>query len=159
MVLELFSQARLLSSARSLAQQFAQRVGFSDMECHQIGLALDEALCNIINHGYDKRPDGRIRVSLSDLKSDPAAIGIVIEDRARQVDPDEIRSRDLDDIRPGGLGVFLMREIMDQVTYEPRDGGGMRLTMIKRSSPDGDVQSGRKSARAACRPGGSKEDS
>jgi hypothetical protein len=52
-----------------------------------------------------------------------------------------------------------MREIMDQVTYEPRDGGGMRLTMIKRSSPDGDVQSGRKSARAACRPGGSKEDS
>ena len=51
--------------------------------------------------------------------------------RALQVDPSTIRSQNLDDIRPGGLGVYIIREIMDEVRYEQRDGGGMRLSMVK----------------------------
>ncbi len=59
---------------------------------------------------------------------------IVIEDRAKQVDPGSIQSRDLDDIRPGGLGVYIMREVMDEVVFEQREGGGMRLRMLKRTA-------------------------
>ena len=44
----------------------------------------------------------------------------------------KVSTRDLEDIRPGGLGVHLIEEIMDSVHYEHRDGGGMRLTMRKR---------------------------
>jgi anti-sigma regulatory factor (Ser/Thr protein kinase) len=131
MALEMFSQARLLAAARAMAGSFAQRIGFNEIQCGQISLAMDEALCNIINHGYERRPDGRIRISVWHLKGSPPGVRFVVEDRAKQVDPDTIQSRDLDDIRPGGLGVYIIREIMDDVRYEHRDGGGMRLSMTK----------------------------
>lgn len=129
--LEMFSQARLLASVRALVGNFAQRMGFSEIHSGQVSLAVDEALCNVINHGYDKSGDGRITLSLWAFDGPPARLKVVIEDRAKQVDPGRIRSRDLDDIRPGGLGVFIIREIMDDVRYEKREGGGMRLTLVK----------------------------
>jgi len=135
--LEMLSQARFLAGARAMISNLAQRLGFNEIHCGQISLAVDEALCNIINHGYSKKPDGRIWLNIWALESDPPAMHIVIEDRARQVDPATIRSRDLEDIRPGGLGVYIIREVMDHVRYEQRDGGGMRLTMTKRLPPDG----------------------
>jgi anti-sigma regulatory factor (Ser/Thr protein kinase) len=148
--LDLFSQPRLLAPARALTASFAQRVGFNEVQCGQISLAVDEALCNIINHGYDRRPDGRIRVSMWELGGDAPGIRILVEDRAKQVDPTTIRSRDLDDIRPGGLGVFIIREIMDSVEYALRDGGGMSLWMVKRVPQE--------SATAACTPAPGREE-
>lgn len=134
--LELYSQPRYLAATRAMIGNLAQRLGFSEVQCGQISLAVDEALCNVINHGYARRPDGRIWLSVWEEDGDPSALRIVIEDRARQVDPSTIKSRDLDDVRPGGLGVFIMREIMDDVQYEKRSGGGMRLTMTKINRPD-----------------------
>lgn len=135
--LEMYSQPRLLAAARAMVGSLAQRLGFNEIQCGQISLAIDEALCNIINHGYERRPDGRIWLNVWDLKTGPPGIKVVIEDRAKQVEPDRIRPRDLDDIRPGGLGVYIIREIMDDVSYEQRRGGGMRLTMVKRMpAPD-----------------------
>jgi len=134
--LELYSQPRLLAGARALISNIAQRIGFNEILCGQISLAIDEALCNIINHGYERRTDGRIWVSIWALGNDPPGLRIVIEDDARQVDPDSIQSRDLDDVRPGGLGVYLIQEIMDQVQYERRPHKGMRLTMVKHLPED-----------------------
>jgi anti-sigma regulatory factor (Ser/Thr protein kinase) len=131
--LEMLSQARFLSAARAMVHQFAQRLGFAESECCQISLAVDEALCNVINHGYERRDDGHIWMNFWALDRDGRpGLRIVIEDRARQVDPATIKSRNLDDIRPGGLGVHIIREIMDHVHYEQREDGGMRLTMSKR---------------------------
>ncbi|MHC4414530.1 MAG: ATP-binding protein [Planctomycetota bacterium] len=133
--LEMFSQPRFLAAARALVGSIAQRLGFTEIQCGQISLAVDEALCNVITHGYDRRPDGRLWVNLWPLEASPPGIKVVIEDRAHQVDPDTIQPRDLDDIRPGGLGVHIIREVMDEVTYERRSGPGMRLTMIKHLRP------------------------
>ncbi len=133
--LEMLSQPRFLAAARAMISNVAQRLGFNEMNCGQISLAVDEALCNVINHGYERRPDGRITVSVWAIDENPAGVKVIIEDRAKQVDPALIRSRDLDDIRPGGLGVYIIREIMDEVTYEKRDGGGMRLTLQKKIPP------------------------
>ncbi len=133
------SNPQYLSGARELVAAVARRLGFSDAGCSQIALAVDEALCNVIRHGYDRRPDGTIWLSLWPISADasgPDGIRIVIEDEARQVDPALIRGRDLDDIKPGGLGVHIIREVMDDAFYERRDGAGMRLTMTKRISPD-----------------------
>jgi anti-sigma regulatory factor (Ser/Thr protein kinase) len=132
--LEMLSQPRLLAAARALVGNLAQRLGFSEIQSGQISLAVDEALCNIINHGYDRQPDGHIWLSLWDVTTDRPGVKVVIEDRARQVDPSVIRSRDLDDIRPGGLGVYIIREIMDEVIYEHRQNGGMRLTLVKHAT-------------------------
>ncbi|HRP64163.1 MAG TPA: ATP-binding protein [Phycisphaerales bacterium] len=139
MKLELLSQPRLLSAARALVSTFAQRLGFDEILCGQITLAVDEALCNIINHGYGRREDQPIWMSIWAVERDEATangqeagLRIVLEDNARQVDPSTIRSRNLEDVRPGGLGVYIMREIMDEVLFEKREGQGMRLTLVKR---------------------------
>lgn len=133
--LEIASHPALLAAARTLVATIAQRFGFDEIQCGQISLAVDEALCNIIRHGYNCREDGRILISLSQREAQSPGIEIVIEDDAIQVDPDTIRSRDLDDIRPGGLGVHIIREIMDEVSYTRRDRRGMRLTLVKHLHP------------------------
>jgi anti-sigma regulatory factor (Ser/Thr protein kinase) len=129
--LEMRSQPRFLAAARALVSNIAQRLGFNEVHSGQISLAVDEALCNIINHGYQKRTDGPIWVNVWANDEGRPTIKIVIEDLARQVDPKVIRSRDLEDVRPGGLGVYIIREVMEDVRYEQREGGGMRLTMSK----------------------------
>lgn len=143
--LELFSQPRLLTATRAMIGNFAQRLGFNEVQCGQVSLAVDEALCNVINHGYAKQPSGRIWISVWEIPGDPPGVKVIIEDNAKQVDPETIRSRDLDDVRPGGLGVFIIREIMDEVRYEKRPEGGMRLTMTKtpRDEPEeSDIKAG-----------------
>ncbi len=131
---ELVSDPTYLSGARELVSAVARRLGFSEEGCCQIALAVDEALCNVIRHGYDRRKDGPIWLSIWPAASGngDAGITIVIEDEAKQVDESQIRGRDLDQIRPGGLGVHIIRQVMDAVKYEKRRPAGMRLTMAKR---------------------------
>lgn len=132
----LISDPTYLSGVRDLIAAVARRLSFSDDACGQIALAVDEALANIIRHGYERRKDGPITISIWPLPGDNGhprpGIRIVVEDEAKQVEPDQIKSRDLDQVRPGGLGVHIIRQIMDEVAYEKRPGPGMRLTLVKR---------------------------
>jgi len=122
----------------------AQRYGFGDVERSKIALAVDEALANIICHGYQRIPTGRIWLSiapLGGLDADGASvegIRVVIEDQAEQVDPVSIEGRDLDEVRPGGLGVHIIREVMDRVEYARRDDAGMKLTLEKYRTAGGE---------------------
>lgn len=131
---ELLSQPRFLSGARDLVSAISKRCGFDDAACGQMALAVDEALCNVIRHGYDRRSDGRIWISMWPIEEpgkDPTGVKIVIEDEAKQVEPEKIKSRDLEDIRPGGLGVHIIQQIMDRSYFEKREKIGMRLVMLK----------------------------
>lgn len=137
--LELFSQPRYLAATRSLIAAVAQRMGFAECTCGQIALALDEALCNVINHGYQRAEDGRIWISVWPLGNPPTGIRILIEDRGCQVEPETIRSRDLDEIRPGGLGVYIISRIMDRAEFSKREGGGMALLLEKDLDVEGEM--------------------
>ena len=55
---------------------------------------------------------------------------IIVRDFGPQVDPASIHSRDLDDVRPGGLGVHIIRSIMRDVDYSCPPDGGMQLRMV-----------------------------
>jgi serine/threonine-protein kinase RsbW len=132
--IELVSDPMYLCGARELVSCIAHRVGFGDMECSKIALALDEAMCNVIRHGYNKATDQPIWLTIYPQKPDADSFGgieIIIEDEAKQINPDTIVGRDLEDIKPGGLGVHIMREVMDEVVFEKREGKGMRLRMFK----------------------------
>lgn len=135
--IELLSNPIYLSGARELVGSVAKRIGFDDLDCSKIALAVDEALCNVIRHGYDRAEDRPIWLSLWPIVEgdDPTLRGlkIVIEDEARQVDPEHVKGRELEDIRPGGLGVHIIREVMDEVSYEKRSPVGMRLVLSKRT--------------------------
>lgn len=129
--IDMLSQPRYLAGARAMIASVARRLGFGESDCAHVALALDEALCNVIKHGYEKRDDQHIWISVWPLHGSCCGIRILVEDRGRQVDPEEIRSRQLDDIRPGGLGVHIISQVMDRVQYAKREGGGMSLLMEK----------------------------
>jgi len=136
--LRLLSQPRYLAGGRELVAAVARRIGFDELAAGQIALAVDEALANVIRHGYADRPDGPIWLSLWPIEREtssgrrcPVGLKIVIEDEAQQVDPERIRSRDLEDVRPGGLGVHIIRHVMDSCVYSKRSGKGMCLTLEK----------------------------
>jgi len=139
---ELLSDPLYLSGAREMIAAVARRIGFSEEGCGQIALALDEALCNVMRHGYEGRTDKPIWISVwpQTANGEARGIRIVVEDEARQVDPTTIKSRDLEDVRPGGLGVHIIREIMDDVVYEFRDPKGMRLSLVKSCAETSDSE-------------------
>lgn len=155
--IEMRSNPLYLSGTREMLAAVARRLGFSEEACGQIALAVDEALCNVIRHGYDRASDRPIWVSLWPVGAmqqpggrdcTTEALRIIIEDEAKQVDPATIKSRNLDDVRPGGLGVHIIRAVMDEVTYEQREKGGMRLTMIKKRT-ESPISHGKKEAGCA----------
>lgn len=132
--IEMLSQPRYLAGVRSMMCAVSERLGFTKCDAGQIALAVDEALCNIIQHGYQKQPDGRIRISvwpIENTENEEYGIRIILEDEGRQVDPSCIKSRELKDIRPGGLGVHIIKKVMDTVQYSERDGKGMQLLLEK----------------------------
>lgn len=127
--LEILSDPSCLSDVRARVESYATEAGLDEAAAARVVLAVDEALTNIIRHAYEHRPDRPIRIEISSL---PGELKITLEDFGRSADPDSIQPRDLEDIRPGGLGVHIMRECMDTVQYEPRPEGGTVLTMTKK---------------------------
>ncbi|MEO1583408.1 MAG: ATP-binding protein [Planctomycetota bacterium] len=132
----LLSHPTYLAGSRELVIGIARRLGFDDNGAGKIALATDEALANVINHGYKRQPDRPIWIRLWPLAApNQPGIRIVIEDEAPHIDPEAICGRDLADVKPGGLGVHIIKEVMDVVEYSKRSPVGMRLTMIKRLTP------------------------
>jgi len=139
------SEAKCLPAARMTAEQMAKREGFAEEDAHGLALAIDEALANVIKHGYQGRPDQPIEITFSSVRGGDGrrGIAVTVRDRGRQVDPQKIRGRALDDIRPGGLGVHIIRTVMDECEYSCPAEGGMMLRMVKyagqrAAQPDGD---------------------
>jgi anti-sigma regulatory factor (Ser/Thr protein kinase) len=131
--LELTSDAAELPGARSDLRAWVEQHGWSEQQVGEIVLALDEAITNVIRHGYKNATGQRIEI-LARMIDDPAGgegLEIQVRDFGRQVDPKEICGRDLEDVRPGGLGVHIIHAMNSEVKYECAEGGGMRLTMRK----------------------------
>ena len=119
-----------LMAARDFVEQWAQFAGFGDTVVGQIVMACDEACTNIFRHGYRHEPGPvRFRVDLTDHD-----FVIQITDEAPCVDAREIRCRELAELRPGGLGTFVMTQVFDEVKYVPR-GNGNSLTLRKKRPP------------------------
>lgn len=122
-----------LDEIREFVGEIARTGGFGDKDVYNIQLATDEAASNIIEHAYEGVSDGVLDLSCGVEKE---AIRIVLIDYGDPFDPSAIPmpdlKADLSDRKIGGLGIFLMRKLMDEVQYEPRDDKSNVLTMIKR---------------------------
>ena len=117
---------------RQAVERFAEKLGFNEEDAASVVLATDEAVCNVIKHGYGGAAGRPIEVLLSAVvEGQRRGIEVVIEDSARPVSPEEIAGRDLADVRPGGLGTHIIKTVMDEVAYFPREKVGMRLRMVK----------------------------
>lgn len=137
--LRVLSNPAYLCVVRAAAERFCLLAGFDGPTAQSVGLALDEALTNVIRHGYSGRPNQPIHVELcirpaTDAMASPLTdeLFIRVRDYGQQVDAARIIPRALEDIRPGGLGVHIMRSVMDRVDYRKRGVAGMELVMTKR---------------------------
>jgi len=121
-----------LRVARDAVRATAEAAGFSPHDVAHITLAVDEALSNVIRHGYGGPCDQPIDLGITHTHDAHGhTLRVVIRDFGKQVNPDMICGRPLDEVRPGGLGVHIIRSVMDEVVYEAVEGGGMRLTLRK----------------------------
>lgn len=126
------SQARFLEPIRTVFREATELAGLPEEDSAEVVLAVTEACANIIKHCYESAPDKRIDLTISFREED---LEIRIDDYGCFVDPSCMKGRELDDIRPGGLGVHLMRKVMDEVRYEENAWGGTTLTMVKSLAP------------------------
>jgi serine/threonine-protein kinase RsbW len=105
--------------------------GFPFESISDVQLATDEAVTNAILHGYDGK-EGEVHVI---AEADDKEVVVTVEDSAPEFDPVLFESRDVSldgDDRPiGGLGLILIRNVMDEVKYRREDGKNI-FTMMKR---------------------------
>jgi sigma-B regulation protein RsbU (phosphoserine phosphatase) len=123
-------KADRLKLVRGTVAETAKLCGCTPDDIQSIVIAVDEACQNIIRHAYGKTREGDIILEIRRRGDD---IMIFLRDFADPVDVSKIKPRELDDIRPGGLGTHFIRELMDEVEFlsPPPDGGNI-LRMIKK---------------------------
>jgi serine/threonine-protein kinase RsbW len=128
-----------LPEIRRLAEEvdaFFAAQGLPHALSHNFNLAFDEIITNIVSYGFDDGGEHRIDVHLS---LDGTLIEAEVVDDAKAFDPleapDPDITADLDDRPIGGLGVYFVKMLMDEVHYR-RDDGRNRLYFCKRA-PDG----------------------
>ena len=122
-----------LDEIREFVGNIARAGGFGDKDIYNIQLAADEAASNIIEHAYEGVNNGLLELSCG-VKGN--TITIILVDHGDSFDPSEIPmpdlKADLSERKIGGLGIFLMRKLMDEVRYETRPDKSNVLTMTKR---------------------------
>lgn len=126
-----------LADVRAFVRETATSLGASRRSVEDLVQAVDEASCNIMLHGYDGRP-GPIEV---DVQRRGDAIAIRLVDRAKPFDPTAGPAPDPasppSNIRKGGMGVgiHLLRTMMDEVHHAARPDGGNELTLVRSLEP------------------------
>jgi serine/threonine-protein kinase RsbW len=121
-----------LATIRKFAHQVGSDLGLAESVIDDLQLAIEEACTNVVRHGYGGQ-GGEI-----ELQIEPAEGGVrvTVRDWGKAFDPEAVPVPDvtapLDERRPGGLGLYLMRKLMDEVSFEFDAEQGNALTMFKR---------------------------
>ena len=115
-----------------VCDRLVQRGDFPEDTGHRVISAFVEAFNNAVIHGYRDRPPGPVEV---DMQVSPTALKVVVVDHGDVFRPDLVPEPDLDALPEGGLGLYIIRNFMDDVHYERVDQRNM-LTMEKRFHPD-----------------------
>ena len=137
--LELRSHPSLLCVVRGALEPLMESLGFSEEHNRAIIRAVDEAVSNIMRHAYNGRPDQPIELYCNRLQrrgngESGQGVEILLFDCGPAVDTTKIQARPLEEIRPGGLGLHIIRGSMDAVEYK-RAGKLNRLRLVKFARP------------------------
>jgi len=130
--LHIAAEVKNLSEIRRFVQETASALGLPPAMIPNVILAVDEAVSNVIAHGYQGQ-EGAIEIEVS---REGDALVIRIRDEAPPFDPTIVPPPDvtlpLEQRIPGGLGIHLIRQIMDEMTHRVTHQGGNELTLVKR---------------------------
>jgi len=122
-----------LDEIRNFVAEVAHEGGFTEKAIYSLQLAADEAASNIIEHAYQGVANASLQITC-DMQDDELII--TMRDSGKPFDPSSVKQpnlkADLSKRQIGGLGVYLMRKLMDEVRYESNAKTGNLLTMTKR---------------------------
>ena len=126
----LASTSEAIEKIERLAEQASSLAGFNEEEKDSVAIATTEIANNAIMHGNKKDPKKKVFVT---IKVRGSEVRITIRDQGNGFDPDKL-SNPLDPenlLRESGRGVFIVRSLMDDVSYDFSK-GGTQVTIVKR---------------------------
>ncbi len=113
----------------------ARSAGLNEKAVYAVQLAVDEACSNIIDHAYGGEDRGSMECS---VVVDDHGLTVILRDNGDPFDPQNVPSPQvnipLEDLKQRGVGVFLMRKMVDELHYEYSPEGGNTLTLVKRKT-------------------------
>jgi serine/threonine-protein kinase RsbW len=134
--LKITSDPASLASTRRAVEMFAAQCGFDETARGEIGLVVNEAIANVIRHAYQGATDQPIELSAQ--KTDDGLI-LSLRDWGLGVNPLDLPPKKHDPMKPGGIGLICMRQMMDEMQFHKQP-DGMLLTMSRsriRHKPQG----------------------
>ena len=109
-----------------------EAMGFDEATSMQMNLAIEEAVVNVMNYAYPEGTKGNVNI---EVQANDVRLKFVISDNGKRFDPTTVAAVDTtlsaEERSIGGLGIFLVRQLMDSVNYE-RIGGFNVLTLRKK---------------------------
>ena len=130
--LKIPSQTDNLDLIRNFVAGIAKKVGFNAEDVNKIELAVDEACTNVIEHAYHQDENQNIDIA---IKIDYQKLSVVVTDKGMSFRMEEVEMPDmktyLAELRVGGLGIYLMKTLMDEVDYQSKPGVKNEVRMVK----------------------------
>jgi serine/threonine-protein kinase RsbW len=128
--LDIPSRIHMLEAADLLVSHLATAAGFDQDSRQDIRAAVHESVMNAILHG--NRKDGRRRVKI-DVVVHPGALEVRVQDEGRGFDPNTVPNPIVREnlMKSSGRGIFLMRALMDDVSFLRPANGGTQVRMLK----------------------------
>jgi serine/threonine-protein kinase RsbW len=126
--LRLRSQLTEIVRARRWARDHAESAGFEGIDVDAVELALAEALSNVVRHAYRGDPTQEIEL---EIESDETRLIVIVRDWGPPFDPTQLAPADFEMPGPGGYGLRLIEELMDEVERDTSSGDGTTLRLVK----------------------------
>ena len=120
-----------LKEVRVFSREVFEKINISQEQKDELVLAIAEAAQNIVKHGYKdiESTTDKMQIRIS-LKSGELEIGFF--DKGKPVVPGNIQHRKLDDIKPGGLGTYFIKQIMDEAVFKKDQKGWVHHLVLSK---------------------------
>ena len=133
-----------LGDLRDFVVRIGRKHGFSDKHINAFKLSVDEAATNIIRHAYRESDDQGLITIRALVRKNSLTLSLI--DQGIYFDPKRVKNPDLNryvDIgKKGGLGIFIMRKLMDKIDYrKTEEGNELRITKFYQTPEKGKILS------------------
>ena len=120
-----------LKEVRVFSREVFEKINIPQEQKDELVLAIAEAAQNIVKHGYKdiENTTDKMQIRIS-LKSSELEIGFF--DKGKPVVPGNIQHRKLDDIKPGGLGTYFIKQIMDEAVFKKDQKGWVNHLVLSK---------------------------
>ena len=127
MIIKIKSDPAELKNVRSKIDEFC-KTNFTEIDIFKVKLSVDEALQNIIRYAYKMDKTKKIIITIDKISDE--SLKVKIRDYGIQAPIESIKPRDLEDVKPGGLGVHFIKNSTKKMDYEHQADGGTLLTLV-----------------------------